>query len=150
VSAGVLFPDAPRFRDQAVAEGRAHRCALTEGLAQALFDDDGREWGTPLEFEPLYRPFDIDAAIADWSDADCVRNGPNMRGSGARPVAMGHCAHRACDQSGNAAARTAARMSRICPMPAKLALMRQISPADFGSGLQFQMIVSVGFWAAAR
>ena len=70
VAAVVLFPDAPRFRDQAAAEGYAHRCTLTEGLAQALFDDDGREWGTPLEFEPLYRPLDIDAMIADWSDAD--------------------------------------------------------------------------------
>ena len=70
VSAGVLFPDAPRFGDQAVAEGYAHRCTLTDGLAQALFDDDGREWGTPLVFEPLYRPFDIDAMIADWSDAE--------------------------------------------------------------------------------
>ena len=70
VSAGVLFPDAPRFRDQAVAEGYAHRCTLTDGLTQTLFDDDGRQWGTPLAFEPLYRPFDLDAAIADWSDAE--------------------------------------------------------------------------------
>ncbi len=68
--AGVLFPDAPRFRDQVEAEGHAYRCTLTDGLAQALFDDDGQEWGTPLAFEPLYQPFDLDAAIADWNDAE--------------------------------------------------------------------------------
>lgn len=60
--AGILFVNGSDFRQQAVAEGYEHRCTLTDGLAQQLFDDDGRVFGLPLTFEPLCRAFDL------WED----------------------------------------------------------------------------------
>lgn len=53
--AGILFIDRSDFRRQAIAEGYEHRCAFTDGLAQQLFDDDGRVFGLPLTFKPLCR-----------------------------------------------------------------------------------------------
>ena len=62
--AGVVFLEGPVLHHGVVANEGPHRCMLTGGLAQTLFDDGGGEFATPIGFMPLHNPPNLPALFS--------------------------------------------------------------------------------------
>jgi len=69
---GIIFAYGPILHEGVVENTGPHRCMLTEGLAQMLFDNGEGELAAPIEFRPLHQEFDLTAAITEWTDEELL------------------------------------------------------------------------------